>query len=151
MPAYTTDTGETGGRRQTLMAVVFVIVASVALLLPSAQQQLVASGLRASVLRPFIVTQQALSAARLRTVESGQLRSQVDSLVATFATRTHLAEENLRLRGLLGLSQRLGPAFVPAGVVRPGTVGSESMFLLDVGTERGVQISAPVITRHGLL
>jgi rod shape-determining protein MreC len=64
---------------------------------------------------------------------------------------TTLGEENRQLRGLLSLASRMGPAYVAASVIRPGTPGSESMFLLDVGTEEGVRVNAPIISRFGLV
>lgn len=38
-----------------------------------------------------------------------------------------------------------------ASAVRPGTEGSESMFLLDVGTEQGVAVNDPVVVSQGLV
>lgn len=151
MPAYTTESEGSAGRRQVLFALVFLGLALVLTYLPPGQQQGIASALRASVLRPFVATQEGLVSTRARTLETGQLRSQLDSLVATLSAHRTLAEENRRLRALLSLEQRVGPGYRPATVLRAGTAGSESMFLLNVGEEQGVLPNAPVITRHGLL
>lgn len=150
MAGYNTDP-ENGGRRQAGVAVFFVLLAVVVSYMPSAAQQQVASTLRSTILRPFVLTQGLLAQARLQATESSRLRAQLDTLTAEVVRRTHLAEENRRLRRLLSVAVRAGPAWVGASVIRPGTVGSESMFLLDVGSEDDVRVNAPIITSHGLV
>jgi cell shape-determining protein MreC len=151
LPAYVNEPAENGGRRHWVVAVVFVVLALVLLYLPPVQQQRIATVLRATVLRPFVLTQEALTAARLRATESERLRAVLDSVVGASTPNTVLLEENQRLRGLLSLSVRLGPSWVAASVIRAGTVGSESTFQLDVGSADGVEVNAPVITRAGLM
>ena len=151
MPAYTTDTGESTGRRQTVATVVLVLLAVALPYLPTAQQQQIASLLRSTVLLPFVSTQRGITEARSRTTDTGVLRRQLDSLAAVLSGQRTLAEENRRLRGLLDLGERLGGGYVPASVVRSRTNGSESLFLLDVGAVDGVEVYSPVITRQGLV
>ena len=151
MPAYTTDSGESAGRRQTLATLVLVLVSLGLLSLPVTEQQRIASALRSSVLLPFVSTQGALQRARGRATDSEELRQEVDSLVALLTSQRTLAEENRRLRGLLELRARLGAGYAPATALRARTVGSESMFLLDVGAAHGVDVYAPVLTREGLV
>lgn len=151
MPAYTTDSNDHGGRRQVVVAVLLLVVALVLNFVPVSAQQEVASLLRSTVLRPFVLTQEAISETRTRAIESSDLRARLDSLVAVSTSRTHMEDENRRLRGLLSLSGRLEAGYVAASVIRPGTAGSESMFVLDVGAEAGVRSPAPVVTRHGLV
>ncbi|MBW3535404.1 MAG: rod shape-determining protein MreC [Gemmatimonadetes bacterium] len=151
MPAYTTDTEGTAGRRQILVALVFLGLALALTYLPPGQQQGIASALRVSLLRPFVATQEGLVATRERAIDSRHLRSQHDSLVAVMSAHHTTVEENRRLRALLSLQGRVGPSYRPATVIRAGTAGSESMFLLNVGEDDGVRAEAPVITRHGLL
>jgi rod shape-determining protein MreC len=79
------------------------------------------------------------------------VQAQMDSLTAVMATQSALADENRTLRSLLELRDRMGPGFHPASVLRPGTPGSESMFILDLGARDGVQVGAPVVDRHGLV
>jgi cell shape-determining protein MreC len=62
-----------------------------------------------------------------------------------------LADENRRLRALLELRDRIGGGWIAANVVRPGTSGSESVFLLDIGSEQGVERYAPVVTGQGVV
>jgi len=116
----------------------------------SAQQD-VALTLQATVLRPFISTQERLAESRIRAQPIDRLQAQLDSMIEVSATRSVLADENRRLRELLGLSERAGPRLLPATVLRPGTPGSESMFLVDVGGDDGVREGAPVLSAHGLV
>lgn len=151
MPAYTTDSGGGGERRQIVATALLLLLAVAVAFLPSAQQQQIASVIRGTVLRPFVLGQEGLTHARSRATDSETLRRQLDSLVAITATHWVLAEENRRLRGLLEVRSSLGASWIPATVVRPGTGGSESMFILDVGREDGVEPYSPVIGRQGLV
>jgi rod shape-determining protein MreC len=114
-------------------------------------QQRIAFTLQASALRPFISAQRRLAGARGRADQVEYLRSELDSLLAATSTQSALVDENRTLRELLGLADRAGPEFVPASVLRPGTPGSESMFLIDVGYEQGVREGAPVVSARGLV
>jgi rod shape-determining protein MreC len=151
MPAYTNDTREGGSRRQVVGALVLLVAAVSTAFLPGSSQQQLAALLRSTVLRPFVAMQEGVQFARGRAVDSGALRRQLDSLVAVTTGHLTLADENRRLKSLLELRGRLGVGWIPANVVRPGTSGSESMFLLDVGSEDGVERYAPVITGQGVV
>jgi rod shape-determining protein MreC len=98
-----------------------------------------------------VVVQEALSIARTRAVDSSDLQRQLDSLVAVTTGHLTLADENRRLRALLGLQERIGTGWITANVVRPGTSGSESMFMLDVGSDQGVQRYAPIVSGQGIV
>jgi len=151
VPAYGPEPETTGGRRQIGLAVTFVVLALTTLYLPDRGQQGIGWMLRASVLRPFIATQERLTDARVRASQVEVLMAQLDSLSAILSTQSALADENRTLRDLLDLAERTGPSFLPATVLRPGTPGSESMFLVDVGSDDGIRVGAPVLSRHGLV
>ena len=151
MPPYAPEPEATGGRRQGALAALFLILALVALYLPDGGQRQVAWLIRASALRPFIMMQDGLVDSRRRARAVEEVQAQLDSLSARAATLSSLADENRTLRSLLLLTRRLGPAFRPASVLRPGTAGSESMFILDAGSRQGVVEGAPVVDRHGLV
>lgn len=133
------------------MAVAFLALSLVMLTLPASRQQQIAGFLRATALRPFIATQEFLTRTRVQTAEISRLRAELDSVTSVLARRRPLAEENRRLRALLRLGERLGPDYTAANVLRPGTEGSESMFLVDVGRADGVGEGAPVIVAEGLV
>lgn len=140
-----------GGRRQSLLTVVFVIAALGLGALSHDAQQRIAGTLRASVLRPFLAMQEALTLARTRAGDVDALMLRVDSLSAILTAQSVLVEENETLRRLLALGERLGPRFRSATVLRPGTPGSESIFLLDLGLRDDVDVGAPVISPDGLV
>jgi rod shape-determining protein MreC len=149
MASYTDSPEEGRERRSLSAAVVFVLLALVTLYLPASIQSQIAAVIQATVLRPFVMTQEALGASRIRAEEAQLLQARLDSLAAVLATQAPLVEENRRLHELLGLREQAPDAFLPASVIRPGTVGSESMFLLDVGSEQGVRPGDPLLMRGG--
>ena len=150
-PPYVTEPEGTGGRRQAAMAVVFVLLSLVAMYLPESGQRQIAWAVQATALRPFIAVQDRLVSSRLQAQEVSAVQAQMDSLATLMATQGSLADENRTLRNLLDLHGRLGPGFRAASLLRPGTPGSESMFILDAGRADGVQEGAPVVDRHGLV
>ncbi|NJD18186.1 MAG: rod shape-determining protein MreC [Gemmatimonadetes bacterium] len=150
-PPYAPEPEAGGTRRQGALAAVFVLLSLMALYLPESGQQQIAWALRATALRPFLAVQDRLVDSRLRAQEVTAVQSQMDSLTALVATQGALADENRTLRNLLDLNRRLGPGFRAASLLRSGTPGSESMFILDVGSVDGVREGAPVVERHGLV
>lgn len=140
-----------GRWRTTGLAAVFAVAALFLFFLPQDYQSPIRRGIRATVLRPFIWTQSELVSRSAQTVDLSAIRAERDSLSAVVAAQASLAEENRRLRELLGLRNRAERTFVPAEVVRVGTPGGESSFLLDVGGEDGVVVGSPVIASGGLL
>lgn len=133
------------------MALVFVLAALATTYVPEGAQQRLASGLRASLLRPFVATQQTLVNTRRRATEAEALQARLDSASVILSTQSALVDENRALRSLLSISERLGPRYRPAALVRSGTIGSESMFLVGIGSDDGVRVDAPVVDRHGLV
>ena len=117
---------------------------------PSAQDR-ISSALRASVLAPFLWSQASLHRARLLRADVGELQLRLDSARSQIHSLGTLAEENRRLRELLELRDRSSAAFVSASLLRSGTSGSESMFLLDAGRLDGVPVNGPVTTAAGLV
>lgn len=140
-----------GGRRQvTVASVVFIAALAVPYSSQGFQQQ-VALMLQGSALAPFIAMQERLAEGRARADQIDFLQAELDSVVAMSATQSVLSDENRELRELLGLAERAGPRFLPATLLRPGTAGSESMFLVNVGAEQGVVEGAPVVSARGLV
>src|SRR6185503_19651778 len=85
MPAYTTETVDSSGRRQVVATVLFVVAALIASYLPAPAQQRVAAVLRSTILRPFLTTQETITIARSRAVATDVLEQRLDSLAATKA------------------------------------------------------------------
>ena len=151
MPTYISDPPRHDGRHQLILACAFFGLALVMIYMPPGPQRVVAMTLRSTLLLPFISTQEALARARVHASETSRLQASLDSLSEVLAGQTTLVEENLRLRALLDLADRLSPSFRPTSVVRSGTAGSESMFLLDLGYEDGIRPGAPVVVGAGLV
>lgn len=120
-------------------------------LMPQEYQSPIRNTLRGTVLYPFIWAQSDIVSRATQTVDVGEIRAQRDSLLAVVSAEASLAEENRRLRELLGLRERVTASFVPAELMTVGTAGGESTFFVDVGTEDGVQVGSPVISSDGLL
>lgn len=149
--AYTPENDEAVGRRRLFVAILFVLLSLVVVNLPPEPRQRLGAALRTTVLRPFLTVQEALARARVRSTEAARLQAEVDSLVAVLSTQSAVAEENRRLRELLELSRRTGPSFVPASAMRSGTAGSESMLVLNAGSEEGIRAGSPVVVKEGLV
>ena len=139
-----------GLQRQFLLAGACLLVGLFFYLIPTGPQQSIASGIRLTLLRPFVDIRSALSAARSRGREADMLRAQVDSLRAWVANNAPAIEENRRLRVLIGLAPLVERSYRAVSVHRPGNLGSQSTIVLDLGYEQGVHALSPIITADGL-
>lgn len=151
MPPYGNDSESSGRGRDLAVTGLVLLIAVGSAYLPPTTQERVSSTLQTSALRPFIGLQSVLSDAGARRVQVDALQATVDSLSATLATHRAVEDENRTLRALLDLGARAGPSYRAATVNRPGTPGSESTFLVDVGTRDGVRAGSPVVGPHGLV
>ena len=151
MPAYGPEPETTPGRRQGALAVTCLLLALTTSYLPGPAQHRIAWSMRVTVLRPFIATQARLVPAWDNRVQVAVLRQQLDSLAASLSTQAALRDENRTLRNLLDLAERVEPSFKATSVLRGGTPGSESMFIVQLGSRDGITMGAPVVSRHGLV
>lgn len=138
-------------RRDLLLAGAIVLIAFILFALPAAYQRPLRDLVRGSALAPFLSAQATLAYRRSTTVDVHELRAQRDSLAALVAAEATLAEENRRLRALIGLRARAGASFLPAEVLRIGLSGSESTFIINVGSAQGVKVDSPVLAPEGLV
>lgn len=128
-----------------------LLLAIIILLLPAAYQQPLRILLRGTVLQPFAATQAQLAARRSRSVDVRVLRAERDSLAALVVAQAPLAIENRELRAMLRIGYRLEQRFRPANVLRLGSAGAESTFMIDIGRGDGVKVGSPVLTAEGVL
>ncbi len=142
--------GGNGLRTQFLLAAACLLAGLFFYLIPAGPQQNIASGIRLTLLRPFVDIRSALSAARSMSREADMLRAQVDSLRAWVANNAPAIEENRRLRVLIGLAPLVERSYRAVSVHRPGNLGSQSTVVLDLGHEQGVHGLSPIITADGL-
>ncbi|MDG2282884.1 MAG: rod shape-determining protein MreC [Longimicrobiales bacterium] len=151
MPSYGSEP-ESGSPGRDLTLTAFVLLfAFGTVYLPSTTQERISSALQVSALRPFIAMQGLLTDVGARRVRVEALQVTVDSLSAAMSTHQAVADENETLRDLLELQERAGATYRPATIHRPGTPGSESTFLVDVGTRDGIRAGAPVVSPTGLV
>ena len=151
MPNYKSDANVSRRAQRGLVSFGFFVLSVIALYLPDPSQDEVTSLLRGSLLRPFVLAQEGLVRRSIHAEDTEVLQGRLDSLEAVIANTNTLSEENDRLRGLLTLSNRNPAQYVAASVIRSGTPGSESMFMLNKGTRDGVANDSPVIMGRGLL
>ena len=138
-------------RKNLLVTAGLVVAALITLNLPVGTQRSTVNVLRGTVLSPFLEMNGAIARARARARDFDILRAQMDSSTALVSAQRTLAEENRQLRGILSLRNRAPSRFVAATVIRLGTFGSESVFLIDAGSERGIRPFNAVVTEMGLL
>jgi rod shape-determining protein MreC len=138
-------------RRDAALAGGILLLALILLALPVEYQRPIRNSIRSTVLRPFLATQSQIAQRRGRMEDVSVLRAQRDSLAALAAAQSSLSEENRQLRSALGLTTRLGNAYVTANRLRIGLTSAESTFMIDKGSADGVYVGSPVLTAEGLL
>ena len=139
------------GRKSGWIAGGFLALALITHVLPPAAQGWVSGAIRATVLAPFLATHEAFARARSQATEAGILQTRLDTLTSAMIARQALWDENRRLRALLGLRARTGRELEATTLVRSGTAGSESVFLLRKGFEDGVSVGSAVLVAEGLV
>jgi rod shape-determining protein MreC len=140
-----------GSRADTLLFLACVSLSLVAMALPVAWRDPIAGLLRRSVLAPFLALQEQSTQFQTSRARFIELERQRDSaaLAATFLPA--LRAENERLRGLLGLAERLGGGYVPAEVLHQPEPTSALTLVIRAGSRQGVRALAPVVSPDGLL
>lgn len=132
---------------------VWLLAAVVIITLPHRQQLVVATAIQSTVLAPPLSLQSAFRDTRRLRNQAAGLRLERDSLAARLLERENVAEENRRLRALLGLAERGRGQLLPANLYPAGRSGEqvERSFVIDVGTSAGLQPGAPVVAPSGLV
>jgi rod shape-determining protein MreC len=138
-------------RGDTFVFVVTLALSLVAMSLPPATRDPIASSLRRTVLWPFL--QLESRSEQLRTSRSAfvAVEAQRDSATLAAGELSEIRAENNRLRALLGLGTRLGSGFVPAEVLHQAAPTDPLMVVISAGAKRGVRQLAPVVAPEGLL
>lgn len=140
------------GQKRDLLLTVGVILASLIVLnLPPGSQRSMRQLLRETVLSPLLEINGAIARMRERALDFNVLRAQMDSVTGLVAAGRTLAEENRQLREALALRERRTHEVTAVTVIRTGTPGAESVFLLDGGSDDGIRAFNAVATEAGLL
>ncbi len=138
-------------RLDTGLALVCVLLAVFALILPRRTREGFAAALRTTLLSPLVGLEGRASLVRAAIVARNDVLI-TSGRVATQALQVKaVADENLTLRKLLGLSARLQDGFVPADLLPPRGAGDEFTIALATGSDAGVQPFLPVVTVDGLV
>jgi len=150
LPSYGNGPGSGARTRDLVLTGLTLLLAFGTMYLPESAQERV-SRLLQEGLRPFTAMQGFVSEAGARRIRVEALQAELDSLSTIMSTYRAVTDENRTLRKLLDVKEALGYDYRSATISRPGTPGSESTFLVNVGTREGVQARAPVLSPAGLV
>lgn len=141
----------TSSSRDTWLVALPILLSAAALFLPTARAEGLAAFLRSWPLRPLLVLQ-------ANAAENRETRARFDAVVAERDSASLAAQllvsmkaENADLRGLLGLSRRLGREFRAAEVLHQQVPTDGRTLLLGVGQDAGVREFDPVLAAGGLI
>jgi rod shape-determining protein MreC len=140
-----------GSRADMGAFVACLLLSLTALALPEGLRAPIAAVLRGTVLAPALAVQRRSAISLENRAHLDALRAQRDSLALGAARVPELAAENARLRGLLGLGQRLGTGFVTAEVLHQAGIGDGMTLVLSAGRAEGVKPLASVVSPEGLV
>ncbi len=110
-----------------------------------------ASGIRETLLAPFLQLQTLTVRSRVRRAEFGTIVAQRDSAVAVASQVPALGRENARLRAILGLRTRMPVRHVAGEVVHQSLQSEGTTLIVSVGAADGVERWAPVVAVGGLV
>ena len=138
-------------RADTLVFLGCLGLSLAAMSLPPVWRDPVASAMRQTILAPFLELQRESELLRTSRSRFDAITAQRDStaLAATFLPE--LRAENQRLRGLLGLGQRLGSGYVPAEVLHQAAPTDPLALVVSAGRLQGVRPLAAVVSPEGLI
>jgi rod shape-determining protein MreC len=88
---------------------------------------------------------------RSTAAENEQLRERVDKLDLELRNAREAANDNERLKGLLGLKERTGYDFVAARVIARDPSAWFNTVTIGAGTSSGVELNMPVVTGGGIV
>ncbi len=135
----------------TVLLIVCLVLAFIAVVLPGDMRRPVAEGLRRTALAPLLQLQGAAERGRAALAQHDATVVNRDSMTVRAMTIASLESENERLRKVLGLSQRLRWGFVPAEVLHGKGLGEEFTVALTAGDAAGVRRLSPVVAPEGLV
>jgi len=140
----------THSRRDSLLFAACVVL-SVAMLVQPAWGERATGLIRRSVLVPFLWLQERAEASRTTRSAFDRLRAERDSAAHAAQFLSSLRAENVRLRGLLGLGERLRTDYIAAEVLHQAMPTDGRTLLLSAGSRAGVRQFDPVVGAEGLI
>jgi rod shape-determining protein MreC len=140
-----------GSRADSAILLACAVLALLLTFLPLRLRESIAASLRQTVLAPVIALQAQAERARSAFLTRNETSARIDSLALRLAELEVLAEENARLRKLIGLARPLRWGFIPAEALRGRGLGDEHSVLLTAGSAAGVTSGAGVVAPEGLV
>lgn len=122
-----------------------------ALVIPSRLREPAAAAVRRTVLSPLIQVERQAATMRAAIEARDSVLTVRGRTATNELTADAIADENTRLRELLGLGARLEQGFVVAEVLPGRTRDDQFSLVLSVGAASGVQPFTPVVTADGLV
>lgn len=144
-------TSRTGTRTDLALLGAALAVALVSLILPSVARGRLQGALRSSIGAPLVAAQAWAERGREAIGDHGRLVQSVDSLSRMSQDAVTLRSENDRLRGLIGLGQRLAWGFVVTEMLPSPKGGDEHTVLLSAGGAAGVRPFSALVVPEGLV
>jgi rod shape-determining protein MreC len=137
-------------RRDTVLFVACVLLSTGMLFRPDIGQK-VTSGIRNTVLTPFLWLQARAEESRTSRRDFNRIRAERDSAAYAAQFLPSLRAENQRLRDMLQLGQRLPAGYLAAEVLHQSVPTDGRTFILSAGSKQGVHQFDPVVGPEGLL
>jgi len=138
-------------RRDTVALATCILLAVIALFLPSGWSQGIAGSFRETFLAPLVWLQARAEEGRTSRFRFRAVTAQRDSAAVLAQSIPVLQAENQRLRQLLTLRSRLRVPYVAAEVMHQAHAADDRMLLIDAGREGGLAPFQPVIAPEGLI
>ncbi len=128
-----------------------VLLSLIAMVLPANLREPVASGMRRTLVAPFMRLQGGSEAWRAAYLSSEREELKRDTLALAAARVPTLENENDRLRKLLGLGSRLQWGFIPAEALQGRGRAEDFTITLSAGAKAGVRERSLVVAPEGVV
>jgi rod shape-determining protein MreC len=137
-------------RRDNALFLLCVVLSILMLLRPDLGARVTAV-IRGSVMRPFLWMQQRAEESKTSRSAFERLRAERDSAVYAAQFLPSLRAENMRLRSLLRLKERLPGGYVSAEVLHQSEPTDGRTLILSAGKAAGVHVFDAVVSAEGLI
>ncbi len=138
-------------RRDTVTFVICILLSVAARLAPLSYAETIASGLRDTILFPFLRLQDETQQLQVRRAQFEEIAALADSAAVNAGRVQGLVEENARLRAILGLGARMPVHHVGAEVLLQTQLTEGTTIIVSAGEQDGVTHWAPVVAVRGLV
>ena len=132
-------------RADNVTFLVCISLAVIVRLAPIQYTEALASGIRVTLLVPFLQLQVQTERWRIRRTEFVTIMAEHDSAVALVGQMQALNQENSRLRAILGLRSRMPVHHVAGEVLHQSLQGGGTTLIVSAGKRDGVVRWAPVV------